>query len=142
MCAISADAQTLNGAGTSFPYPVYSQWAYKYNSLTGVRINYQSIGSGGGIAQINAKTVDFGASDAPLTAEELDKAKNMLEADFVRSMATVNGKAGKIGRYEILFGDYREILNVPGRYRGVTSEDIKRVVQEFLTVKGKYFCLF
>jgi len=72
-----------------------------------------------------------------VTVGELDKAKNMLEADFVRSMETVNGKAGKIGRYEVLFGDYREILNVPGRYRGVTSDDIKRVVQEYLTPKGR-----
>ena len=55
-----AQSVSLNGAGASFPYPVYSQWAHKYNELTGVKINYQSIGSGGGIAQIKAKTVDFG----------------------------------------------------------------------------------
>jgi phosphate transport system substrate-binding protein len=71
----SANAQSkLNGAGASFPYPVYSQWAYKYNAITGVQINYQSIGSGGGIQQIKAKTVDFGASDAPLKKDELDAA--------------------------------------------------------------------
>jgi phosphate transport system substrate-binding protein len=64
----------INGAGATFPYPVYAQWGYKYNQLTGAKINYQSIGSGGGIAQIKAKTVDFGASDAPLTASELDLA--------------------------------------------------------------------
>jgi len=64
---------TINGAGASFPYPVYSKWAYKYHKLTGMKLNYQSIGSGGGIAQIKAKTVDFGASDKPLKAEELDK---------------------------------------------------------------------
>ncbi len=64
---------TINGAGATFPYPVYSQWAHKYEKLTKVRLNYQSIGSGGGIAQIKAKTVDFGASDAPLKAEELEK---------------------------------------------------------------------
>lgn len=63
----------INGAGASFPYPLYSQWAYKYNQLTGMRMNYQSIGSGGGIRQIISKTVDFGASDAPLKAEELDE---------------------------------------------------------------------
>jgi phosphate transport system substrate-binding protein len=68
-----ASAQvTLNGAGASFPFPVYSQWANKYQELTGVKLNYQSIGSGGGIAQIKAKTVDFGASDAPLTEKELN----------------------------------------------------------------------
>ena len=68
-----ADAQTLNGAGATFPFPVYSQWAYKYNQLTQVRINYNSIGSGGGIAQIKAGTVDFGASDAPLELAELNE---------------------------------------------------------------------
>jgi phosphate transport system substrate-binding protein len=67
-------ATTINGAGATFPYPVYSQWAYLYEQETGVRLNYQSIGSGGGIKQIKAKTVDFGASDAPLKPEELEKA--------------------------------------------------------------------
>ena len=66
-------ATTLIGAGASFPFPVYSQWAHTYNQVTGVRLNYQSIGSGGGIKQIKAKTVDFGASDAPLKAAELDE---------------------------------------------------------------------
>ncbi len=65
--------KTINGAGATFPYPVYGQWAYQYNKETGVQLNYQSIGSGGGIKQIKAKTVDFGASDAPLEAAELDK---------------------------------------------------------------------
>jgi phosphate transport system substrate-binding protein len=69
----AAQEVKLNGAGATFPYPVYSQWAYKYKGLTKVKINYQSIGSGGGIAQIKAATVDFGASDAPLKAEELDE---------------------------------------------------------------------
>jgi phosphate transport system substrate-binding protein len=66
-----AQSLTLNGAGASFPYPIYGQWAYKYNQTTGVKINYQSIGSGGGIAQIKAKTVDFGASDAPQKTDML-----------------------------------------------------------------------
>jgi phosphate transport system substrate-binding protein len=68
-----AEDITINGAGASFPYPIYSQWAHKYNSLTGVKINYQSIGSGGGIAQIKAKTVDFGGTDEPLKLEDLTK---------------------------------------------------------------------
>jgi phosphate transport system substrate-binding protein len=71
--AASADPITLTGAGATFPYPIYSQWAYKYEKLTGVKLNYQSIGSGGGIAQIKAKTVDFGATDAPLAIKELDE---------------------------------------------------------------------
>jgi len=72
--AAQAGTTTINGAGATFPYPVYSQWAYLYEKQTGARLNYQSIGSGGGIKQIKAKTVDFGASDAPLKAEELNAA--------------------------------------------------------------------
>jgi len=71
MC--QAQALSINGAGASFPYPVYSQWAHKYHELNGVKINYQSIGSGGGIAQTKAKTVDFGATDEPMKPEELEK---------------------------------------------------------------------
>ena len=73
--AISAQAAPaqINGAGATFPYPVYAKWAEAYHQSTGVKLNYQAIGSGGGIKQIEAKTVDFGASDAPLEAEELDK---------------------------------------------------------------------
>ena len=66
-------ATTITGAGATFPYPVYSQWAHDYNKVSGVKLNYQAIGSGGGIKQIKAKTVDFGASDAPLKPEALDK---------------------------------------------------------------------
>jgi len=66
-------ALIINGAGATFPYPLYSQWADKYHNLSGLKLNYQSIGSGGGIAQIKAKTVDFGASDAPLTESELNE---------------------------------------------------------------------
>lgn len=71
-------ADTLNGAGATFPYPVYSAWAYDYNKVSGVRINYQSIGSGGGQRQIVNRTVDFGASDAPLKPETLNK-DNLLQ---------------------------------------------------------------
>lgn len=68
-------AEMLNGAGATFPYPVYSAWAFAYNKVTGVQLNYQSIGSGGGIKQISSRTVDFGASDKPLTPAELAKHK-------------------------------------------------------------------
>ena len=76
MAASPAKAEdlTITGAGATFPYPLYMKWADKYNGLTGMKLNYQSIGSGGGIQQIKSKTVDFGASDAPLTKEELDAA--------------------------------------------------------------------
>lgn len=67
----AASAQEITGAGASFPAPIYAKWASDYNKATGVKVNYQSIGSGGGIKQIDSKTVDFGASDAPLTDEVL-----------------------------------------------------------------------
>ena len=69
--AATAMAQDVTGAGASFPAPVYAKWADAYNKATGVRVNYQSVGSGAGVKQIQAKTVDFGASDAPLKDEEL-----------------------------------------------------------------------
>ena len=69
--AISATAQDITGAGATFPAPLYSKWASEYNKSTGVKINYQSVGSGAGIKQIEAKTVVFGASDMPLTDEKL-----------------------------------------------------------------------
>jgi len=71
--ATSAAAVDLTGAGATFPYPIYAKWADAYKKQTGVGLNYQSIGSGGGIKQIGAKTVDFGASDMPLKPEELEK---------------------------------------------------------------------
>ena len=67
----AAGAAEISGAGATFPYPIYAKWAEAYNAKTGVKLNYQSIGSGGGIAQIAAKTVDFGASDMPLKPEDL-----------------------------------------------------------------------
>jgi phosphate transport system substrate-binding protein len=70
----AAMAAEITGAGATFPYPVYGKWAEAYKNETGIGMNYQSIGSGGGIKQITAGTVDFGASDKPLKPEELDKA--------------------------------------------------------------------
>ncbi len=71
--ASSAIAAEITGAGASFPAPIYSKWADAYQKATGNKINYQSIGSGGGIKQIQAKTVDFGASDMPLSPADLEK---------------------------------------------------------------------
>ena len=71
--SFNAYAADLTGAGATFPYPIYAKWAEAYKAATGIGLNYQSIGSGGGIRQIKAKTVDFGASDMPLKPEELDK---------------------------------------------------------------------
>ena len=69
-----AQAADITGAGATFPYPIYAKWAEAYKAKTGIGMNYQSIGSGGGIAQIKAKTVDFGASDMPLKPEDLQSA--------------------------------------------------------------------
>ena len=74
-------AQKLNGAGATFPYPIYSKWFSEYSaSHPGVQINYQSIGSGGGIRQVTAGTVDFGASDVPMTDEQLAASKVKIQA--------------------------------------------------------------
>jgi phosphate transport system substrate-binding protein len=79
-CAASQGlAQKLNGAGASFPYPIYSKWFSEYSAQhPGVQINYQSIGSGGGIRQVTAGTVDFGATDGPMTDEQLAQSKIKL----------------------------------------------------------------
>lgn len=68
-----AQAADITGAGATFPFPIYSKWAEAYKKETGIGLNYQSIGSGGGIRQIKAKTVAFGATDAPLKGEDLAK---------------------------------------------------------------------
>src|SRR5882672_11088858 len=70
--AVTARAADISGAGATFPYPIYSKWAAAYKTQTGVGLNYQSIGSGGGIKQIKAKTVTFGASDMPLKPADLE----------------------------------------------------------------------
>jgi len=90
----SAVAAEISGAGASFPYPVYSKWAAAYHKETGNQVNYQSIGSGGGIKQIKAKTVDFGASDAPLTPDELKEAGLM--------------------QWPMVMGGVVPVVNVPG----------------------------
>jgi len=78
----AAAAGDISGAGATFPYPVYAKWADAYKKLTGIGLNYQSIGSGGGIKQIKAKTVTFGASDMPLKPDEL-KAAGLLQFPMI-----------------------------------------------------------
>lgn len=92
--ASAGEVKEISGAGATFPYPVYAKWAENYAKTTGVRMNYQSIGSGGGIKQIKAKTVDFGASDAPLEPEELDKAGLM--------------------QFPMVMGGVVPVVNIPG----------------------------
>ncbi|MGD8384417.1 MAG: phosphate ABC transporter substrate-binding protein PstS [Lysobacterales bacterium] len=92
--ASAGDVDAISGAGATFPYPVYAKWAEAYNNKTGIKMNYQSIGSGGGIKQIKARTVDFGASDAPLKPEELDSAGLM--------------------QFPMVMGGVVPVVNVPG----------------------------
>src|SRR5260370_33842807 len=82
-------AAEISGAGATFPYPVYAKWAEAYNAKTGTKLNYQSIGSGGGIKQITSKTVEFGASDMPRKGEHLAK-------DGHRQCPRVNGGVGLV----------------------------------------------
>jgi phosphate transport system substrate-binding protein len=93
----SRSAIDLTGAGATFPYPVYSRWIAEYLDRTGVRINYQSIGSGGGIRQLSEGTVDFGASDSPMTAEEV---------------ASV--RSGRIIHVPVILGAVAVTYNLPG----------------------------
>ena len=81
--ASAASAADISGAGATFPYPIYAKWADTYKKETGNGLNYQSIGSGGGIKQITARTVTFGASDKPLNAAELAKGGNLIQWPMV-----------------------------------------------------------
>jgi len=85
---------SIGGAGASFPAPIYTTWAFTYEEQSGLKVNYQSVGSGAGIAQIKAKTVDFGASDAPMKQEELD--------------------ASGLTQFPMVIGGVVPVLNVPG----------------------------
>jgi len=115
---VLAQQATINGAGATFPYPLYSQWAHKYNQVTGVKINYQSIGSGGGIAQIKAKTVDFGGTDEPLTPEDLDK-------------------SGLI-QFPTVMGGVVPIINVEGIKSGELKLDGLTLAHIFLGIVNKW----
>ncbi len=92
--SMAAHAAEVTGAGASFPAPIYAKWADGYQKATGNRINYQSIGSGGGIKQITAKTVDFGASDMPLKPEALDKDGLMQFPTVIGGVVPVLNVAG------------------------------------------------
>ena len=101
--AFAAQAASITGAGSSFVYPVLSKWSAAYSQATGHKINYQSIGSGGGIAQIQAGTVDFGASDKPLPAADLRKYG--------------------LGQFPIVIGGIVPVVNVPGVAPGAMKLD-------------------
>ena len=105
-------AEMLNGAGATFPYPVYSAWAFDYNKATGVRLNYQSIGSGGGIRQVTERTVDFGASDAPLPPEQLAK--------------------DRLLQFPAVIGGVVPVVNIPGVKPGEMRLDTEAIAKIFL----------
>jgi len=95
-------ASTVNGAGASFPYPVYSAWAFQYQKDTGTRINYQSIGSGGGVRQISNRTVDFGASDAPVKpADQQEKGLLQFPAIIDSVVPIVNVQGVESGQLQL-----------------------------------------
>jgi phosphate transport system substrate-binding protein len=96
----SAQSVDLTGAGATFPYPIYSKWFADYATKTGVKINYQSIGSGGGIRQLSEQTVDFGASDGPMSDQEL-----------------ANAKGGPVLHFPTVMGAVVLTYNVPGLNR-------------------------
>jgi len=104
--------EMLNGAGATFPYPVYSAWANEYHKVTGMKLNYQSIGSGGGIKQITERTVDFGASDAPLKPEDLAQ-KNLLQ-------------------FPAVIGGVVPVVNVPGIKAGELKLDSEAVCKIYM----------
>jgi phosphate transport system substrate-binding protein len=89
LAAANSMAADMTGAGATFPYPVYAKWAESYKKATGNGMNYQSVGSGAGIKQIKAKTVDFGASDKPLPLEELDAAGLMQFPAIMGGVVTI-----------------------------------------------------
>ncbi|WP_245934881.1 phosphate ABC transporter substrate-binding protein PstS [Avibacterium avium] len=96
-----AKAQTITGAGASFPYPIYAKWASLYEKETGNRVNYQSIGSGGGQQQIISKTIDFGASDDPMKTSLLEKHQ------LLQFPAIIGGTVPVINLPEISAGDLK-----------------------------------
>ncbi len=111
-CGGGEGQKIINGAGSSFVYPLLSKWTSDYSKATGIRINYQSIGSGGGIRQVSARTVDFGASDAPLTPRELDSLN--------------------LYQFPIIVGGVVPVLNVPGVEKGQMKLSTRVVCDIFL----------
>lgn len=103
--ASPAGTVTLTGAGATFPYPLYSKWFDTYGQAEPVRVNYQSIGSGGGIRQITEGTVDFGASDAPMNAEEMAKAPTVLHLPTVLGAVAVTYNLPRVNGQVKLSGE-------------------------------------
>jgi phosphate transport system substrate-binding protein len=102
LVAGGAQAADITGAGATFPYPIYAKWAEAYKAKTGIGLNYQSIGSGGGIQQIKNKTVDFGASDMPLSGDDL-KAAGLVQFPMVMGgiVPAINIKGVESGKLKL-----------------------------------------
>ncbi len=100
--AFASQAVDITGAGATFPFPIYAKWAAEYKAVSGKAVNYQSIGSGGGVQQITAKTVDFGATDDPMSGEQLDKLGLMqFPAVIGGTVAVVNVEGVKPGQLKL-----------------------------------------
>ena len=110
--AFGVAAAEISGAGATFPYPIYAKWAEAYAAKTGLKMNYQSIGSGGGIKQITAKTVDFGASDMPLKPADLEK--------------------DGLTQFPMVMGGVVPVINVPGIQAGQLKLDGKTLADIYL----------
>jgi phosphate transport system substrate-binding protein len=110
--ALGGQAAEIAGAGATFPYPIYAKWAEAYAAKTGLKMNYQSIGSGGGIKQITAKTVDFGASDMPLKPADLEK--------------------DGLTQFPMVMGGVVPVINVPGIEAGQLKLDGKALAGIYL----------
>src|SRR5262249_539152 len=112
MTVAAASAADISGAGATFPYPIYAKWADAYKKATGIGLNYQSIGPGGGIKQIKAKTVTFGASDMPLKPEDLD--------------------AAGLVQFPMIMGGIVPVVNIPGIAAGQLKLDGDTLAQIYL----------
>ena len=107
---VTAHSAEITGAGATFPYPIYAKWAEGYKKATNNNLNYQSIGSSGGIKQINAKTVDFGASDAPVKGDDLDKNGQVQFPTIIGgTVPVVNLEGFKPGELKITGGILAEV---------------------------------
>ena len=111
----AALADDISGAGATFPYPVYAKWAEAYKQQTGIGLNYQSIGSGGGIKQIEASTVTFGASDKPLEAADLQAERPGAMADDHRRRGAGGEHSGHQARASCVLDGADDRRDLPGR---------------------------
>src|SRR5271166_5029352 len=152
-----ASAADISGAGATFPFPIYAKWADAYKKDTGNGLNYQSIGSGAGIKQIRAKTVTFGANDAPLEAKDLDKDGSATTVEWPSGIGAkgndgvannVATTAGAIGYVEYAYADqnkltYTSMINKAGKTVAPTMETFQAAAAsaDWDTAPGFYLIL-